>query len=97
MSVIDLEVLHKIASLRRYVDALWSGTTIRVEPEDIQKLKEIYAVILPSQRLSTGCNDCIKYALIYSQSYWEREWPRYVSGLSPKEEEVKDTQPKSKK
>lgn len=67
------EALMKIIELRPYVDALWSNTTIKMSIDDQNKLRDIYKFILPGQRLNMACMDCVKYAIVACQAYWEKE------------------------
>ena len=76
------QLFNKIESLRPLVDAMVTHTPIKITLEDIQSMREIYAVILPGQRLSTGCLDCLRYALVYIWAYWERERPKYDAELA---------------
>jgi hypothetical protein len=70
------EIFGTIESMKKYVDALWSNTTIKVPVEDQEKLGKVYTHLM-KQRLNVGCSSCIEYALIVCQSYYEREYPKY--------------------
>lgn len=69
------QLFDMIDSLRHHINALFTNTTTKVSLEEVNTLVRIYNEILPGQRLNTGCADCIKYALIYSSSYYDREKP----------------------
>lgn len=67
------ELFSLIESLQPHISALISNSTTKLTNDEINTLVKIYKEILPGQRLNTGCGDCLKYALIYSHSFYERE------------------------
>jgi len=94
------QIFDMIDSLRHHINALFTNTSSKVSQDEINTLIKIYKEILPGQRLNTGCSECIKYALVYSQSFYEREKPKW-DALQPVEstdniQEIKTTKTQKK-
>lgn len=77
------ELFESIQKLKPYIDAVINHTTIKVGVDDQELLKKVYTNILPGQRLNSACMECVKYAFLYCQSYYEREYPKYLESIKP--------------
>lgn len=71
------EIFDTIQSFQKYVTSVWDGSPFSMPREEVDKLESVY-VQLPGcpNKLNKSCNECVKYALLVCQSYWEREAPK---------------------
>lgn len=59
------EIREIMVSLKPFMDAINSGSAIKISTTEQAKLKKVYNHLLPGKRMDGGCSDCVKFALIY--------------------------------
>jgi hypothetical protein len=95
------EAFQKMEILLPLIVQYYNTASLTLDVENQMVLKDVWENFLfTSGQLNLGCNSCVTYALDTVYSYYEREHPKYLSALIPKEEEKVEEpiiEPKPKK